>query len=655
MTHSGSPQALVRIAALAVALALPLPAMAAVSSWNPTLLVNTESFQTIDSGGGGDRELRFGNTTTEKLIYDVTNARFTFTRDLRIQGNVTATGALVVKKAISGASLVIDGNASFAHSGVIITPVGETKLEVVGTLSGSTVFGTNSLRSSGSLVWEGQASGAALYIGGTFEGAGLSSCNGALQKLLWNATTKRFECGVDDSGSAFTQNAADERYVRTAGDTMTGALTIDVAGEGTTALSVSGAFIFNDSGLNNDARFEGDTDANLVFVDASTDRVGIGTATPKSKLDVVGTLSGAALRVSGAAEIHGPLAVTGAIRTDSDLTINDDQTAADAILTFGQPSTNETLTFSNSNGRFEFSDDVHATGNISADGNFTINADQTAANAVLTFGSDGTNETITFANTADRFEVSDDFSVLGALSGSSLWVDGNATVRGSLAASGAIRTEGNLSGSTLTVDGALTLRGQTYNAPTSQTANGFLKTDGNGNLSWTTSLGSSSGNLLSLHPEYPGAVYFQSGSTYVGQLTLSGGTTGLENSYEWTSTQATTQDYWISVRFRIPDNFSSWDVVAPIQFRYKTGVASSANNHLTVRLRDTAGSFVTLTGGSTLANTSWTTATITGPQSSGTWTPKGYATVYVKLAANSTAGANAAAGFLNLNFETTAP
>jgi hypothetical protein len=48
-----------------------------------------------------------------------------------------------------------------------------------------------------------------------------------------------------------------------------------------------GTFVFNDSGADKDFRIEGDTDANLVFTDASTDRVGLGTNTPTSKLDVV--------------------------------------------------------------------------------------------------------------------------------------------------------------------------------------------------------------------------------------------------------------------------------------------------------------------------------------------------------------------------------
>lgn len=48
--------------------------------------------------------------------------------------------------------------------------------------------------------------------------------------------------------------------------------------------------IANEIGGDYDSRIEGDTDQNLVFVDASTDRVGIGTATPSEKLEVSGNI-----------------------------------------------------------------------------------------------------------------------------------------------------------------------------------------------------------------------------------------------------------------------------------------------------------------------------------------------------------------------------
>jgi len=60
------------------------------------------------------------------------------------------------------------------------------------------------------------------------------------------------------------------------------------------AASFAGANVFNDAGADVDQRIEGDTDANLVFVDASTDRVGFGTATPTAKLHVNGSFALAA-------------------------------------------------------------------------------------------------------------------------------------------------------------------------------------------------------------------------------------------------------------------------------------------------------------------------------------------------------------------------
>ena len=72
-----------------------------------------------------------------------------------------------------------------------------------------------------------------------------------------------------------------------------------------------------------------------------------------------------------------------------------------------------------------------------------------------------------------------------------------------------------------------------------------------------------------------------------------------------------------------------------------------------MRLYGTDGNQVALTGGGDLANTSWTTATVTGPASAGVYAPGSYITVAVKLVSNSTGSADA--GFINLNFETTAP
>ncbi len=433
-------------------------------------------------------------------------------------------------------------------------------------------------------------------------------------------------------------------------------------------------------------------------------------------LSVQGYLSGSLLRVDGNADINGTLSATGAIRTDSNLTINDDQTAANATITFGNDGGNETLQFSDTVNEFELSDDLRVTGNlsssgtlsvetaISTDGDATINADRTSADAVLTFGNATTNQTIKFLNTNQKFQFSTSVSVQGNISGSTLRVDGNADVHGALTASGAFRTDNNITinDDAGAADASLTFGNDAGNETItfSDTFNEFSVSDdlrvtgnlsGSGNLNlegnltgatingfglsnctgtnalrWNSATGkfecaadqtgagsSSSGGILSLHPEYPNAIYFSSGSTFVGQMVGSGGTAGLENVYHWSSTRSSIQDYWVAVRVRLPNNFSSWDPVAPIQLRYRTGVASASNNHVTVRIKDTSGAAVALSGAGGLSNVAFTTATITGPEASGTWAPKGYITLYVKVAANNTANAYAEAGYINLNFETT--
>ena len=52
--------------------------------------------------------------------------------------------------------------------------------------------------------------------------------------------------------------------------------------------NVVGPTVFNELGADVDFRFEGDADPNLLFLDASTDRVGVGTSSPNARLDVSG-------------------------------------------------------------------------------------------------------------------------------------------------------------------------------------------------------------------------------------------------------------------------------------------------------------------------------------------------------------------------------
>ncbi|MBU3935818.1 hypothetical protein KJ909_04035, partial [Patescibacteria group bacterium] len=104
------------------------------------------------------------------------------------------------------------------------------------------------------------------------------------------------------------------------------------------------------------------------------------------------------------------------------------------------------------------------------------------------------------------------------------------------------------------------------------------------------------------------------------------------NYYEWTTNEPTTQDYDIVVRYRLPDGFSSFDATTPIKLFNKVSDATGSTA-LTVTMLDTAGSAVTLSGGSGLKNTTWTESTIT-ISGTPTFTAGGYVTITIKMFAD---------------------
>lgn len=69
-------------------------------------------------------------------------------------------------------------------------------------------------------------------------------------------------------------------FAQTGNITQTGNFTL------TGDMTVNGAAVFNEAGADKDFRVEGDTDPNLLFVDASADFVGVGTNTPSVKMHV---------------------------------------------------------------------------------------------------------------------------------------------------------------------------------------------------------------------------------------------------------------------------------------------------------------------------------------------------------------------------------
>ncbi|MFA5273844.1 MAG: hypothetical protein WC353_06870 [Candidatus Peribacter sp.] len=552
---------------------LGMPAgVTAASIWNPTLLVNTESFNTIDDGDGTTNiELRFGDALRESVIFNVTAHRFEFSRGIFVGGSVTATGSLSVRQVMSGAALRVDQNA-----------------DIWGNLSvsGATLLDGN-LSASGALAVEGAAAfGSTIRIGGvtySFPGSDGTA-----------------------SGKVLKTDGAGHLSWSTDIDTDTN----------TNAQTLCGA----------DQYLDGDGNCVDVIEESEMDDM----SELETQVGAVNIITSG--EIDSESELESLLLDVTNVYTNNDGVLFDPSIVDNRYVNRSGDTMTGALTISNGGG-------LNASGSLITNTNLTINSDNGAADAVLTFGNDAGAETLRFNDTSNRFELSDDLAVTGQLSATD-----------TIAGSGALAIEGNAA-----IGGTLKLNGVAYTFPDSAGANGqTLTTDGAGTLSWTAaSVGVGSGGVVFLSPEYPHAVYTGSGTNFIGQLSYAFDATNKENYYHWTSSKAELQEYWIVARVRVPDNFSTWDANLPVQFRYRTTDASNAVNYASLRMLDTAGAKVTLTGGESLAATSWTTATVTGPEAAGTYTKGGYITLFVKM--STTSAGSADAGFINLNWETSAP
>lgn len=608
----------------------------AASSWNPTLLVNTEAFQTIDDGDGSTNiELRFGDTGSG-LILNVTENQFEFDTDLEVQG--TASGRVIhaQDKLTTSGSLVIDEGQTISINGV----------EYLFPASDGTNGFVLTTDSSGNLSWTNKTAG------------------------------------------SLTESSGDDRYINQSGDTMTGALIIDVEGGdlNTSALQVSGTLsgqnvhatsALTSSGqltIEGEATFNDEaTFGSGLIINGVTYRFPFGDGSASGKVlktDGNGNLSWSddtdtsqqttfTLTADGGSDqtiaqgnsldIAGGDEITTAVGDTDTVTINITDNTIDftEIESALELDTDTTLTFGTSD--FVF--------NLDNSGDFEI---QDGGSTV--FFVDGENGRVGInTSTADT-----DLEVVGTASGTIFRALDELSSSGTLAVEGNAFFGGNITTSitsctllTTNSDGQLVCDSEGLDESVDDQVASLLQAgtgvtieydDTGGTL--TISQGFSSGAQVSLSPEYAGAVYYGDGSNNVGQLQLAYDSSNAENYYQWTSTQSALNDYNISVRVKVPEDFDHWDGTAPIQFRYRTNAASSDDNQIDITMLDTAGASVALTGAADLANTSWTTATITGPEGTGTYTPGSYITLIIAMQARTTNSGEAHAGFLNINWHT---
>lgn len=255
----------------AIAAFLLLSPSASASNWNPTVLVNTEAFSTIDdSDDTADVEIRFGDSLGEKIYFDRSKASFRLTDDLYIENGLQIVGMM------SGSTLSIMQNAGIA------TTASGARFHIKGGGAGQ------------KFRYETSESPYSLRIGGKFTGA------------------------VDEV--ALTGGAGVESHMA---DTTSPAWGLNFSGFDDYAALVRGS---------NNGQGNAVTWTQHLRLDAEGDvSIGLGSSNAETKLEVGGTASGSHLHAQQILTSSGALGVEGNSFFGGNLTFGD--AVADSIMT----------------------------------------------------------------------------------------------------------------------------------------------------------------------------------------------------------------------------------------------------------------------------------------------------------------------------------
>lgn len=216
------------------------------------------------------------------------------------------------------------------------------------------------------------------------------------------------------------------------------------------------------------------------------------------------------------------ITASGAIRSQTGIVLNFKNEAKDVVLTFGNSVLPETLRFLSAEHRFEFSDDVHITNNLSASGSLTVdgttilNSDGDTSNVRI--ASDNEPNLFFTHGTSDRVGIKTstpetDLEIVGTASGNYLHAETRLTSSGTLRVNGAT-----------TIEGLTTIRnllsGAFLHVSSGITASGSFVLDGTATFNQNLTFGDSISDAITIHA---GTWTFLNDTNFV----LSGGVNGL--------------------------------------------------------------------------------------------------------------------------------
>ena len=194
-------------------------------------------------------------------------------------GSITNNNLQKLESAIKGyvsVAIASTSDSLTATDGSTTDEQSNAIIKLTGTLTGNTTMSCEAVESW--YIVDNAASMSTYTLG--FKPAGGTATNlvSGSKHLLYTDGSTMFDV-LDDAGD-ITANG-----------------TLDVAG----AVSFDGgAFVFNNTGADKNFTIKSDDDAANFFSDGGEDRIGIGTATPSTKLDVVG-----GFKASGAVDLDG--------------------------------------------------------------------------------------------------------------------------------------------------------------------------------------------------------------------------------------------------------------------------------------------------------------------------------------------------------------
>jgi len=310
---------------------------------------------TVSDGSSSDARhavIRFTSTTLS-ATRTVTFAPDALQKTWLVINSTTGGQSLTFKQGSAGATVTVpNGESAIIYS----DGAGATNGAITKALDSF----TNTKLSTKSLLLLGASSGYVAISPAAAAGSTtytLPSADGTIGQLLSTNGSGVLSWASGASGDvAGPASSTDEALVRFDGTTGKLLQNSNATLTDNGALSLEQGAVINESGANSDTRIEGDTDANLFFVDASADYVGIGKNNPTSKLDVDGTIKDSAGNVraipqSGSAKTTSYTLATGdvgefiEIGSGGSITIPDTTfSAGDAISLFNNTTGDITVT-----------------------------------------------------------------------------------------------------------------------------------------------------------------------------------------------------------------------------------------------------------------------------------------------------------------------